>query len=239
MVSKDTHRQTELEQHYNNLYNESFTKIRNGDYQLDEMLKVLGKDKRLGITLITRIKGEPKQNIGKFLLQVQEIEPTQYYYLNNDLHITVMPLITSHVDFDLQNVPLEDYIQLIKQSLTDIGPFNIIFKGITASPSCIMIKGFLEDDTLDRLRNNMRLTFRSSKLENTLDNRYPLITAHSTVIRFKNDIADTDKLLNLLEAYKDTFFGTLMVKSLELTCNNWYHSISDTLHTFDLKDKIQ
>lgn len=237
MIRKETHRQEELERHYNHLYTNSIEKIKNGDYQLDDKLNDSGLDQRLGITLIARITGESKQNIQKFLLNVQNIEPDQYYYLNGDLHITIMPLITSHIGFDVNSVPVEDYVHLIKESVADIESFNIIFKGITASPSCIMIQGFLADDTLDQLRDKIRKTFRESKLKNTLDDRYPLITAHSTAIRFRQEIKDPSKLLDLLKTYEDTLFGTLEVKSLELTLNNWYHSISDTLYTFNLKDQ--
>lgn len=237
MVSGCAHRQEELELHYNNLYESSVARIKNGDYETDEMLQHPEEDKRLGITLIARIKNAPKEAIESFLLKAQQIEPNQYYYVNNDLHITIMPLITSHNDFNIQDVRLEDYVQLIQESISNMPSFKIVFKGVTASPSCVMIKGFLGDDTLDRIRNNLRQTFRNSKMKNTLDDRYSLTTAHSTAIRFKDQLRDTDTLLDLLESSKDTFFGTLEVESLELTCNNWYHSISNTLHKFDLNNK--
>src|SRR5690606_2914063 len=95
------------------------------------------------------------------------------------------PVISCYEGFQLQQINPLDYIDLVRDCLRDIPCFDIQFMGITASPSCIMIKGFPLDGTLDMIRDRLREAFKNSPLEQSLDKRYALQTAHSTVIRFK------------------------------------------------------
>ena len=157
-----------------------------------------------------------------FLSSVKAIEPEHYFYPNLDIHVTVMPIISCYQGFELQQINPGDYIDLLRGCLKGLPPFSVAFRGVTASPSCIMIKGFPLDDTLEEIRNRLRKAFKHSPLEQSLDKRYPLQTAHATVIRFKEPVKKQEVILEELERFRDFDFGQFKVKELELVFNDWY-----------------
>lgn len=99
---------------------------------------------------------------------------------------------------------------------------EINFKGITVSPSAIMIQGFVSDNFLEDLRNNLRNNFKNSGLEESMDKRYSISTAHSTVVRFRKKIKNKEKLMETLEKYRDFNFGKFTVEKYDLVFNDWY-----------------
>lgn len=210
-----------LIEHYNILYKESIEKIRSDTYQIDNLIDSKS-DSRFGITLIIRPDNEVKNEIQAFLNELKSIEPDQYYYPDSDIHITLLSIISCQERFELSQISILDYIELIKKSIFSQKSFKIEFKGITASPSCIMIQGFLGDDTLNDIRNNLRTNFKNSNLKQTIDNRYPILTAHSTVVRFRKLLTQKNEFINVLENYRDHKFGTSTINMLEFVCNDWY-----------------
>ena len=82
------------------------------------------------------------EEIQHFLDQVKQVEPLQYYYPNSDIHVTVMSIISCYNGFKLTQIKVKDYVDIIQQSIGDLGAFDVEFRGITASPSCLMIQGF-------------------------------------------------------------------------------------------------
>src|SRR5690606_25053555 len=136
---------------------------------------------------------------------------------------------------ELGRIVPDDYIQLLKGCLKDLPTFAIEFQGVTASPSCIMIKGFPLDDTLEEIRNRLRLAFKDSLLEQSLDKRYPLQTAHSTVIRFKHPVKQQHEILEKLDQFRDFYFGKSEVGELELVFNDWYQREEKVRKLFSLR----
>jgi hypothetical protein len=55
--------------------------------------------------------------------------------------------------FDLTKIDKDKFIDVISNAVKSINPFKIKFKGITASPSCIMVQGYPLDNNLADLRN--------------------------------------------------------------------------------------
>lgn len=179
-------------------------------------------DNRFGITLLIRPSEEINDAIQRFLSRVKAIEPEHYFYPNPDIHVTVMPIISCYEGFQLRQIDPKNYIDLLNGCLKGLPPFFIEFRGVTASPSCIMIKGFPLDDTLEEVRNRLRRAFKDSPLEQSLDKRYPLQTAHSTVIRFKQPVRNQAAVLEQLDHFRDFNFGRFEVNELELVFNDWY-----------------
>lgn len=211
----------ELENHYNSLYRESLSKIKSKEYGIDKLISS-PNDKRYGMTLLIRPTLEIKEKISFFLREMIKVDPNQYYYPESDMHITVLSIISCYSGFDFSKINSFEYIMKIRDAIENISSFNISFSGITASPSCIMIQGYPQDDIINTIRNNIRILFRNSSLENSIDTRYKLRTTHSTVIRFKEKLTHVDKYLERLEAFRKYSFGTFKVDSLELVLNDWY-----------------
>ena len=209
-----------LAEHYNKLYRDSIAKIANGNYEIDRLIDSEA-DNRFGITLVIRPDATTNHNIQKFLAEVKTIEPDQYYYQNADLHITLMSIISCYDGFDLKDINVQDYIDITKKVLVRHKPLKIQFKGLTASPSCILIQGFLTD-SLNEIRDDLRTAFKNSDLQQSIDKRYAIQTAHATVIRFRSELIHINALLNLIKKYRDFDFGTFEVKEVELVYNDWY-----------------
>ncbi|MCF8274091.1 MAG: mutarotase [Flavobacteriaceae bacterium] len=210
-----------LIEHYNNLYNAAINSIESDTYDTDSLIDSLS-DKRLGVTLIIRPSQTVKNNIQTFLKALYKNDSSQYYYPNSDIHITVMSIISCYNGFNLNKISISDYVSLVKKSLQNVETFHILFKGITASKSGIMIQGFPKNETLNNLRDQLRINFKNSPLEQSLDQRYAIQTAHATVVRFRNELKNKKDFLKTIQEFKNYDFGSFEVKELNLVFNDWY-----------------
>jgi|GEM_PF-4864883 len=92
-----------------------------------------------------------------------------------------------------------------------------------------MLQGFPQTETLQKLRDNLRYEFAQSNVHNTIDERYKIDTAHSTILRFQQSLSQKNKFLLVLEQLRKLDFGILHVKELQLVYNDWYHKEDKTL----------
>ncbi|MBZ4033476.1 2'-5' RNA ligase family protein [Flavobacterium sp. 17A] len=210
-----------LTEHYNQLYKTSAEAISAGKYSIDSELKN-ESDSRFGITLLIRPNEEVKANIQAFISELKKIEPEQYFYPDSDIHITIMSIISCSDQFTLNQIAPKEYIEIICRSLVEVEKIKIHFKGITASPSALLIQGFPSDETLNNLRNKLRENFKKSGLQQSMDSRYSIFTAHSTVMRFQEKLHDPKRLIEVAEKFRDYDFGEFDVKNIELVYNDWY-----------------
>ena len=117
---------------------------------------------------------------------------------------------------------VQKYIDLTEKCLLKGIDLNITFKGITASPSGVMVQGFMNNNELNDIRNRLRKAFKNSNVEQSLDKRYLIQTAHSTIIRFRKELSQKEKFLELLDNSINYDFGTFKVNKFELVYNDWY-----------------
>jgi 2'-5' RNA ligase len=229
----------DLSQHYNKLYKSAAPIIGSGKNEFDPLIDS-ASDSRRGISILWRPCKEIKNKVTGFLQKLKAIEPYQYYYPASDMHVTVMSIISCYCGFEEAHINPPKYIEVIQNSIAGFGRFKIEFRGITASPSCVMIQGFPANGVLNAIRNSLRDHFRSSELEQSLDKRYALQTAHSTVVRFRKPLEHPREFINKLELYRNYDFGTSEVESLELVYNDWYQrkNFVDKLHVFELTDTL-
>lgn len=171
-----------------------------------------------------------------FISEGRTVLSGQYFYPPSDLHLTIMPIISCYEGFSLGKLDLSVYDQLIKNSLKGIRKIEIKFEGVFASPSCLMVKGFPLNEYLKNFRQNLRESFATSNVEQSLDKRYKLVAAHSTLVRFTKPIEDIDKVFSLIDAYKNFNFGTQYFDQVTLVYNDWYQreSIVKTLNSYPL-----
>lgn len=219
----------DLTEHYNQLYKKSLETIQEGNYNLDYRIKDT-LDSRFGITLLIRPPESIKQNIQLFLEELKANDPKQYYYPGPDIHITVLSIISCYEGFSLDKIALNDYIEIILKSLAGTGKIKIGFRGVTASPSALMIQGFPANDSLNNIRNNLRENFKKSNLEQSIDSRYIIASAHSTVMRFQEKFQNPKELLKIVERFRNHDFGQFTVGNLELVYNDWYQRKINTVH---------
>lgn len=223
-----------LQEHYNELYKKSSEAILAGNYKLDAQINN-ESDSRFGITFLIRPSEIIKANIQSFLDELKAIEPNQYYYPDSDIHITLMSIISCYDGFTLDAINVHEYIDLIQQSLVILDKIKIEFRGATASPSAIMIQGFPTDESLNNFRDKLREDFKKSSLQQSIDSRYAISTAHSTVLRFQEKLENPQKLMQVVEKYRDYDFGEFQVENLELVYNDWYQREKNTIHLAEFR----
>lgn len=221
---------------YDSLWEESTKRFKDNKFELDYHLNNKEDDKRRGITIIARLESKVIVNILDFLNKCKLIEPSQHYYDSSDMHITILSIITCFNGFTIDSINKEAYVDIIRKSIKKEGAMKIAFKGITASSSCVMVQGFPLDNRLNLLRQQLRNNFRNSTLEHSMDKRYTLGTAHSTIIRFKNPIINNNLFIECLKKYRDYDFGVSEINNIEFVYNDWYmdNSIVSKIKTISL-----
>jgi len=222
-----------LSEHYNELFKTSSELILSENYTIDSKIND-DSDKRFGITLLARPTKEIKDNIQLFIQELKKTEPEQYYYPNADIHITIMSIISCTEGFTLNKFSTSAYVEIIEKSLVDINKIEIEYRGVTLSPSAIMIQGFISDDSLNVLRDKLRDNFKNSSLTQSIDSRYSISTAHSTVMRFQKKLKNPAKLIKVIEKFRNHAFGKFTVEKIELVYNDWYQREENTINLCDL-----
>lgn len=226
----------DLATHYTNLFTESCEKISNDNYVIDTQIDNLS-DNRFGITLLIRPTEEIKNSIQLFLNELKEVDASQYYYPNSDIHITVMSIISCYDGFNINHITLQDYIAVINTCIAGLNKSVINLQGITASPSAVMIQGFPSDTSINELRDTLRTAFKQTTLEQSIDKRYSLFTTHLTIARFRKPINNKGLFLKTLHKYRDYNFGKFEIKNIELVHNDWYQRADFVKHLFDFNLK--
>ena len=226
----------DLRTHYDAMWDRAWPDVSRGDVECDRHLAG-GLDPRRGLTLIAR----PGAALAARFEAVQDAllaaDPQQYRQPRADLHMTVLSLFTVTADHAPHLARRADYAAAARAATDGLPPFDIDFEGITISRGAVLAKGFTRDGTLEALRARLRAALRERGLDGSLDQRYRLVTAHSTVLRFIAPPADPARLAAALAGRRDTPLGTMRVDSLQLVVNDWYMSSAavEPVATFTLR----
>jgi 2'-5' RNA ligase len=220
--------QQQLQQHYQALWQQSLLKFEQHQFETDPLLTAKD-DSRYGVTLLARPSEQVQQQIQHSLAELMQLEPQQYYYPPSDLHLTVLSLISCYSGFTLSQIDKAAYVELVQQVIKNTGPFRLHFQGITASPSCVLVQGFFDDQELNQLRAKLRSAFGQSTLQHSIDQRYAIQTAHMTVLRFSQQPTNPELFLQKIKTLASVDFGTCLIDELELVGNDWYQRQQNTV----------
>lgn len=223
-----------LTDHYDKMWKSARLQFESGKCEMDSLIDD-NEDQRRGITLLARLEDLLSAEISNFQRELKEVESTQYFQPITDLHLTILSIISCYAGFRLDQIVPEEYQRIIEACLPV--PFTIRFEGITASPSGILIQGFPQNNTLDQLRDGLRIAFKNSNLQHSIDSRYKINTAHLTMMRFKKPLTNPEVFVKLLDKYRAHLFGTMEINHLNLVFNDWYQRTEKVqeLATFELK----
>ena len=199
-----------------------------GEAEVDTLLGA-PHDTRRGLTLLARPPAVVKARIETMLADFRQTEPGQYYYPAADIHLTILSIISCYPGFSLHTIDPGKYQRALGGILENRKPFTIRYAGLTASPGGIMVQGFPQDDSLAGLRQAIREFFQHAGLPQSIDQRYRLQTAHSTVIRFQKPLANPAALLEKISEYQARDFGSFEVAAVELVYNDWYQRAGNTV----------
>lgn len=220
-----------LQNIYDQMWSDYQVAIKHNKLEIDSNIDKLN-DTRRGITSLSYLNAhspELIQEIYSFQNLISQIAPEQYYYPVEEMHLTILSIISCTEGFKLSDINTEMYKHVFMDVFRSQPPIDIEFRGITASPSCIVIQGFPLGNGLQILRDKLRDQFGNSGLRSSCDSRYKLVTAHSTVIRFRSPTVNNQRLLALCEKYREHNFGTITLTRFELVFNDWYQRLSNSI----------
>jgi 2'-5' RNA ligase len=209
---------------YDALWAEAAPAVRVGRVTLDEAVLRKDADPRRGLTLLARPEPTVVDRLTSFLERLRALEPGQYYQPAADLHHTVLSLFTATSEYEPFLAHLDLYRAAVEEVVAQSWPFEIAVRGVTLSAGAVLAQGFPGDDTLDVLRERLRAALTARGLGATLDQRYRLVTAHTTLVRFATPLRDAERFVDALAASRDTAFGASRITAVELVLSDWYHS---------------
>ena len=220
---------------YEQLWDEAVRAFERGEPQIDSHLSDKGNDLRRGVTLIFRPSPFVRDAVANFTRQLGAVCADQYFYRPEELHVTVLSVISGTAFWQSEFERIADCRPIINDVLRYHRCFKIRFRGVTASPASVMIQGFPTDDGLAAIREDLRTAFTEKGLGDMPDRRYKIAGAHMTVMRFRKPCADCKGLLAFLKEHREMDFGESEVANIQLTLADWYSS-AETIQTLEEYD---
>lgn len=188
----------------------------------DACLDHIEEDMRLGQSLIAHPDKFLAGRIEKIVDLFREVEPDQYYYAPEQLHMTIQSIFTATAKYGVMAQQIHGVKDLIETSLSRINEFHVLLEGVSAVPNGIIVKGYTQDRTLKIVRNELREKLRALVTDPESIERYPLKTIHLTAVRYKKQLQNKSAVVDLLEKYKDFRFGFFTVQRLLWVKMDWY-----------------
>nr|WP_314544088.1 2'-5' RNA ligase family protein [uncultured Massilia sp.] len=210
----------DLPSHYDAMWHRAFAAVAAGDVDRDARLAA-GPDPRRGLTVIARPGPQLAARFDALLDRLAALEPRQYRHPATDMHMTVLSLFTVADDAGPALARLADYRAAVCAAADGIDSFDVTFAGITLSRGAVLARGFPQGPQLELLRGRLRTELRARGLDALLDERYRLVTAHATLLRFVQPLRDPARFAAELALLRDAPLGTMRVDRIELVVNDW------------------
>ena len=199
-----------------------------GQPRVDPHLLDKTNDRRRGVSLNFQLSAPVRASIKQLLDQLAQDFPGQYFYQPEELHVTIVTLISATESWQQEFGDIDAFQSILREVLSHHPPFKVEFCGVTAATNAVLIQGFPIGDTLEKIRTELRRTFVERGFPNRLDRRYPNSAAHVTGMRFCKTDSDWSRLAAILKTHRQTCFGEMQVETLQLTLSDWYLSTDTT-----------
>jgi 2'-5' RNA ligase len=209
---------------YDRLWAEARDSFAAGVVRADPHLRDRTRDTRRGISLIIRPDAATIERISAIMNDLRAFAPEQHFYRPDELHMTVLSLISVADQFDLDAVPLATYRAVCEAVIPSTPPFDVRYYGLAASPDSVFVCGDSAGNALNVLRDRLRTALHEAGLGGTLDRRYRLITAHSTIQRFVSTPRDLPGLAEYIATRRDHDLGCFAVAEIAFVRNDWFMS---------------
>jgi len=207
---------------YDSIFQEHISDIEKNSIITDEYLKNGKIDNRRGISLIIPISFD-KSVYSDLVKEYYDIEPTQYYYPNTDLHITIFTFISARETYKNNEESNRHFKYISETVLQNIRAFNVLLYGITFSKEAGFINGY-DNNILINIRNSIRIEMKNKELR--IDERYKSETAHITFTRFVNPLTDNKIFGNKLYEDKNKPIDEITIRKIELVEHDWYNKLA-------------
>jgi 2'-5' RNA ligase len=209
---------------YDQLWRDAAAAFERGEPKMNDYLPDKAKDPRRGVTLVFRPSAVVLDEVVEFLGRLEAVCPGQYFYRHEEMHITVISVVSGTALWQKEMERFEKCGHIIGDVLKGQHSFKVNFRGVTAARDGVMIQGFPMDDGLAAIREALREAFARGGFGDMLDRRYRATTAHISSMRFCRAGADTKRLLAFLKESRELDFGVCDVDRLELIWSDWFAS---------------
>lgn len=209
---------------YEKLWTEAVAAFERGEPKMSLHLPDKTGDSRRGVTLVFRLPATVRDPVMDYIGRLGTLYPAQYFYRPEELHVTALSIFTMTGLWEREMARFAECRHIIGEVLERQRRFGIEFRGVTASPDCVLIQGFPLDDGLATIRSELRDAFAGAGYGDMLDRRYKVTAAHITVMRFCRPGLDTNQLLAFLKASRDMNFGMCTIEKLQLIFGDWFAS---------------
>lgn len=209
---------------YARLWADAQAQFATGTVKTDPYLDRRESDTRRGLTLVLRPDGEAKARITAALDELGDLAPGQYRYHPDELHITVLSVISAALNANLDAAPVDAFHAAFAAALADVAPFAVRMTGISAAPDAVFVYGESDGDALNLLRERVRESLRAAGLAEHLERRYRSVTAHMTVLRFRSTPAQLPALVDYLTQHQGHDLGAFTARQIDFVSNDWYMS---------------
>jgi 2'-5' RNA ligase len=209
---------------YDHLWRDASDLVARGEVRIDPYLQQPDSDPRRGTTLLLRPSSEVLDQLQELIDELRAGEPDQYFYPRSDLHVTLLTLERAAAAFEPQACHVDEYERLFTRLFPETRPFVISLHGISATTEAVLAQGHVPGDALNMLRNDLRREMAGLGLATGLDDRYYIVTAHVTFMRFRAPLRDPARFFARLALARGRNFGAWTVDRIEFVMNDWYMS---------------
>lgn len=209
---------------YEKLWQDAATAFERGEQKIDVHLPDKARDSRRGVTLVFRPPVAVRDAAADFISRLEVVCPRQYFYRREELHVTVLSIITMTELWREEMERFEKCRHIIGDVLNGQRSFKVKFQGVTASRDSVMIQGFPIGGGLAAIREALRGAFSRSGFGDMLDRRYKVTAAHISMMRFCRADANMKRLLAILKENRQMALGEYEIENLELIWSDWYAS---------------
>ena len=180
-------------------------------------------DARRGLTLLCRLDTDIATAILQTIETLKPFLGEQYVQAANDLHTTVYSVIPTAADYPANDPVVSRCIDAVAAAVKDQSDtLQIEYRGIIASNDALIVMGYPTTTSVQRLRAAILVQMTERDLASRFNLRYPMVTAHATLVRFIQQPNDLSALNTALKNLREKPFGTSLITRLELTEHDWY-----------------
>lgn len=225
-----------LQNEYAELYQQGQRSLRENGVTVDPQLFPIEHDDRRGLGLFFwQSKLIPSTQV--FLDTLHREFPDEillYGYPTSPArqHVTLLELVNAHSNYANDHQALEEkFKDVVAPILATAPPIKATFQGLVVNSSGLLIKGYPTDNAFNTLRESLRTAIAAAGLPPLKRRKVQIF--HTSVGRFIQPIQDIDRLIRVVDQFKEFPIGEDVYAHLYLLRASW--SMADA-HTHTIAD---
>ncbi len=200
---------------YDRMWQQGYGDLVRGDVDADPVPD--DTSKRWGLSIIARI---PSDQAGIFTQASAALQPwtgaQHTFYAASTLHITVRSCEFYRSTIPQDDAALLDYQRVLHEVAAQIPPFSILYRGLAANRTGIIVQGFPQSEHLQRLRATLHQRLQQLGRAGGPEAEQVRYGAHVSLAVFAGPLIDPQALADSVERLRTHAYGTVTLSSLEV-----------------------